>query len=271
MDHEPLPRAIISALDACRPGKQDETLPEVADRIAHAPPAQLAAVRRSLERVDRAIMAAVQQVPVPAGLAERILQRLPDAERGSDTFAAPEAADSIPVRVPLDRAGTAHRLAPFQKQWLLWTSGALALAACLLIAVVFWPRENLHLAEMQTQVRALYEADGHRGTAAPIAAAPMGLGGVSPQWVVGQHAIELLERGGIAYELAHRRARGTLYVVPLKRWRGPTLEGLTATPTAQSTSGTTVAAWTDDTNAYFLIAKGDSRAIWAFFPRSIVS
>jgi hypothetical protein len=37
----------------------------------------------------------------------------------------------------------------------------------------------------------------------------------------------------------------------------------------QSTSGTTIAAWTDNTNAYFLVARGDSRAISAFLGKSM--
>lgn len=271
MDHERLSSEVMSALEACRPGRQDEVLPEVANRVAQAPPAQVARMRRSLERVDRAIMAAMEQVPVPAGLAERLLERLAAAEQGSHELIAHEETGSV-LTCAEPAAG---RAPPWAKHWPLLAGGALALAASLLIAVAVWPRESLQLADMQTQIRAFYATDGHSAAAnsarSATGSAPTGLGGVSPESVVGRHAIELFARGGIAYELAHRRTRGTLYVVPLKAWRGPTLTGLTAIPTAHSTSGTTVVAWTDNDNAYFLVAKGDSRAVWAFFPRNAVS
>lgn len=269
MDHESLPSDVMAALDACRPNQPDEHLPEVAECLAHASPAQVAAVRRSLERVDRAIMSAVQQAPVPAGLAERLLERLATAERDAVALAAEREAGSVSQQI--EPARKTERLAPSSKKWLAALGGALALAASVLMALAIWPRESLPLAEMQTQVRALYEADDH-GPASASTSSPFDanhLGGVSAEWVIGCHAIELLDRNGYAYELANRRARGTLYVVPLKGWRGPALGGLGTTPVAQSTSGTTVAAWMDNTNAYFLVAKGDSRAIAAFFPRSM--
>lgn len=273
MDHEPLSRDIMSALEACRPGRQDDELPEVAEILANASPVRVAAVRRSLQRVDRAITSATQQAPVPVGLAERLLDRLAAAERDREGLVA--EGDAGAIRPCDDTAEKSERIAPLRAKWLA-VGGALALAASLLVALALWPRETLQLAEMQAEVRSLYDADDHSAasgsTSLPSGADPTSLGGVSSEWVIGCHAIELLQRSGYAYELAHRRARGTLYVVPLKAWRSPVLstvpkQGLGAVPVAQSTSGTTVVAWTDSTNAYFLVAKGDS--ISAFFPRSM--
>lgn len=276
MDRDPLPSDVMSALAACRPDAEDERLPEVVEILerAYASPVQVAAVRRSLAQVDRAIMDVIDKVPVPDGLAERLLDRLAVAQQ--EVTVAAEG----PV-LPIS-AGTAEKVAGFaglpakppRLKWLMVAGGAaLALAASLLIAVAVWPRENLELAEMQTEVRALYEADEHGAASAsgslPSGATADGLGGVSAEWVIGCRAIKLLHRHGYAYELAQRRVTGTLYVVPLKSWRGPTLSGLGALAVAQSTSGTTVAAWTDQTNAYFLVVKGDSRAISAFFRKSM--
>lgn len=284
MDDEPLSSEALSALEACRPGRHDEALPEVAERLAHLPPAQVSAARRSLQRVDRAITTAMRQVPVPVGLAERLLERLAAAERNSqnpavagDTdiiHAAGDIAPDAPGKVAAGALGDvapadeAARHVPRRAKWLV-ASGMLALAASLLIALVVWPRERMQLADMQTEVRAFYEADNHSASSVPSQATRPALGGVSSEWVVGGHAINLFDRSGYAYELAHRRARGTLYVVPLKSWRGPALIGLSTAAFAQSTSGTTVAAWTDNTNAYFLVAKGDSRALAVFLRRSI--
>jgi hypothetical protein len=296
MDHNPLPSDVMSALEACRPGADDERLTEVAEILAYASPVQVAAVRRSLARVDRAIMGVIDRVPLPDGLAERLLDRLAIAQQEAaeagpgpvHPLAEPAEAPAPYGELPAKRTGakrtgakrTGAKRTGAKRTGAKWTGAkwlmagggaALALAASLLIAMAVWPRENMPLAEMQTEVRALFEAD-HQGAVSasgslPSDADPAGLGGVSTQWVIGCHAIELLDRHGYAYELAQHRARGTLYVVPLKSWRGPTLSGLGAQAVVQSTSGTTVAAWTDETNAYFLVAKGDGRAIATFFPR----
>lgn len=66
--------ALQEAIDACRPGSLDHTLPELAglaDRLACDPAAQ----RRyeAVQAFDRALGAALEDVPVPAGLEERLL------------------------------------------------------------------------------------------------------------------------------------------------------------------------------------------------------
>lgn len=273
MEHERLTNDVLWALESCRPGRQDENLPEAAERLAHVSSEQVASTRRSLERVDRAVITAMQQVPVPAGLAERLLERLAAAEPVAADLSAAGTKSCVPPRI--EPAHKPVQAAPLRSKWLV-AGGALALAASVLIALVIWPRESIELAEMQTEVRTVYEAEDHLAASAVSSVPPdtTALGGVSSEWVVGWHAIELLDRSGYAYELAHRRARrtqyrGTLYVVPLKAWRGPVLSGLRSDAVVQSTSGTTIAAWTDNTNAYFLVARGDSRAISAFLAKSM--
>ncbi|MGH7135256.1 MAG: hypothetical protein ACREHD_05910, partial [Pirellulales bacterium] len=126
-------------------------------------------------------------------------------------------------------------------------------------------------------------SDEHR-TAANDDALPTALGGVATDNVIGWHRVELFRRSGYGYDLANRRTvnhgtanhgaanhgiGGTLYVLPLGSWLGPKLSGLNAVPVPQSTSGATVAAWTDGTYAYILVVKGGRSAFASFLPRRV--
>ncbi|HET6882980.1 MAG TPA: hypothetical protein VFI31_22615 [Pirellulales bacterium] len=275
MNHEPLQSDVISAIEACRPGQHDERLPEVAEALAAVPAARLAEVRRRVERLDRSLAAAVQQAPVPAGLADRILAQLAAADEqaaieqreGDGRLAAAEhpdedAASLDPEPLQEQRSGSIRR-------WLKTSAWAgLALAASLLIALAVWPRETLDVADVHARARELYQTDDHRLDLS-AEAPPTPLGGVAPNSVAGWRPIEFLGRDGYAYELDNRRAKATLYVVPLQSWFGPRLGGLGTVPTPQSTSGATVAAWTAGAQVYVLVVNGGMGSFSSFLPRSM--
>ena len=86
-------RRIIEAIEACRPGSGDLRGADLADvaRLVDADPE----VRGLYDRVqhwDAAVTSAMQEVSVPAGLAERILARL-NAERAPQNGALASLVD----------------------------------------------------------------------------------------------------------------------------------------------------------------------------------
>jgi hypothetical protein len=108
-------------IDACRPGTGDLSLPALADlaRAAETDKAVADELTRS-ERFDRAVSTAMHDVPLPAGLLERLEAKLAAADV-TDVESTGEVA--LPPR---------HR---FSRRFVL-TSAGLATAAALLLAVV---------------------------------------------------------------------------------------------------------------------------------------
>ncbi|HVX13622.1 MAG TPA: hypothetical protein VHC22_20730 [Pirellulales bacterium] len=277
MDHEPLSNDVLSAIDACRPQRGDERLPEVAAALSAAPAGRVAEVRRSVERVDRAIMAAIQQAPVPAGLADRLLTRIDAAALdgdGEETQGASRAAPACRETEvsALDCGERDLRRGHRARHWVM-AGGACALAASLLAAFVLWPRERLELADVQAQARELYDADNH-GADLSMDDHPTPLGGVRSNAVRGWRPVRFLGRGGYAYELTSGRVQAALYVVPLGGVLAPRLN-VPSTPASPGTlgasgiSGLTVTSWTDNQYVYVLVVKGSEGAIRNFLPRSV--
>ena len=101
---------IRDAIESCRPGSDDLGLPEMAP-LAQALSAD-AALRASfnrIQRLDRRIVAATRDVPVPAGLAERVLARLqgPSVDRDADCSEQVASTAAMPaITTALARATT---------------------------------------------------------------------------------------------------------------------------------------------------------------------
>ena len=79
--------------------------------------------------IDAYLAAAFQDVPVPKGLAERLLDRLAADAATGDSIAH---QDAYPTR----------QIASYNRRWLLVGGGLLAVAAGLLIAVWLGPRSE---------------------------------------------------------------------------------------------------------------------------------
>ena len=271
MDHEQkLSGELMEAIEACRPGSDDDDLPEVASILGRESSLRVAEFRRSIERIDRAVTAATQHVPVPEGLAERILTvlRVPSAESFGQPGAAATSADAIEVALPPHMVVGARR-------WRRWTAAiaGLAMAASLLIGLFLWTsRERVDLVDAQAQARAFYEADDHRATLSGEEL-PASLP-VAANLVAGVRGVTLFGRTGQAYELVTRlrlkgTVKGTLYVAPLRSLWGPTLTGLPTAPVPLSTSGMTVAVWTSGRDVYVMVVQGDPQAFASFFSQKI--
>jgi hypothetical protein len=123
-------------IDACRPGTGDLSLPALADLACDAETDKVVAdeIARS-ERFDRAVSTAMHDVPLPAGLLERLESRL--ATEDVTDILTGEVALLPPAATNLSR----RRI----------LAAALSLAALVLIAVgaMFWPRLGREISNEQ--------------------------------------------------------------------------------------------------------------------------
>jgi hypothetical protein len=210
--------------------------------------------------------AALQDVSIPVGLAERLLSRLHEPGMGvAGTITAG-------TRMPAVRR---HR-----RRWLRAAVG-LACAASIAAAIVYLnqPTPELSGESVMELVRTFHERQPparslHR-EAAP-ADYPLGHFVVS-RYVGGWFRLSspLLGREGAAYQLlGPRQQHATLYVVDFVGPRRAPRLSLNATSPLENlltTDGQTSAAWTDGARLYVLVVDGDEQAFRALVraPRSM--
>lgn len=260
MENEPIrdPR-IVEAMEACRPGRDDLADPDLAFLAAQlAANPELYETHERLQRLDLSLAKAFQDVPVPEGLAQRILERLaPAGEVAAVRTDAdqPMATVAVPVK---------HGL---RRRWLLGAMGlGLTLAASLLVAVMVG-RDRVVYRDGQVLEMAvrLFETETPSPDQEHLAAEtpPPKEFPVSP--LVLQHAqlrwrpiSQFLGRSGVAYDLTvPGEARATLYVVR------QTVAGVPTSPGAQpswTTHNCSVSAWQSGSLLYVLVVDGGSRA-----------
>jgi hypothetical protein len=264
-------RRIIEGIEACRPGSDDlqsADLSDVARRVKDDPAVQ--ADYQYVQTWDAAIAGAMEQVGVPSGLAERILDRLAAAESSTTLPAAVDpaalrTAEADPTALPL----------PAQSGWLLlwsppqfsrrqWLGAASTIAATLLVAVFLanWLGRG-HESSLETI------ADGWVQQLSPtwqnMRKAPQGFD-IPPAITAspaGWQRIGQVGSGrGVAYTLVHATA-GTakLFVARLS------VGGLPTAPPGvpqSTTGGKAVSYWQNGSLLYVLIVDGGERSYRAF-------
>ncbi len=211
------------AMDACRPGSDDLHLPELkalADSLPADPVRQVVFAR--VQRLDARLGAAVRDVQIPAGLAERILSRI-EAATPLPSDALPHS-DALPlggvlplsdVQPLVELRGQDNNASRKQQHrrgtWLAWMAGVAAVLLVSLATWTFWPRHQALTGEqLLSQSSGWYSqlAD----TAAwvrlppnemlreyPIASA---IRTVAKGWI---DATDLVGQNAVAYELAAPR------------------------------------------------------------------
>lgn len=132
-------RRILEGIEACRPGSDDLQSAELADiaREVESDPQALAAYK-AVQDWDAAVSAAVEQVAVPSGLAERIVDRLKAAETAATAVnAALQLPSSVDDKVLVDHQ-TAGSPISLNQTWSRkrWLAAASALAATVVVAVL---------------------------------------------------------------------------------------------------------------------------------------
>jgi hypothetical protein len=217
---------------------------------------------------DISLAAAFQEVPVPEGLADRILDRLAaDLADARDQRDSPLFADTITATVPSKRT--------FSRRWLLVGGGLLAAAAGLLIAVWLGAHKEEPFSEqfvLDEAIRAFEpESDGPSSLLAekpapekyPLSQLVANVRGT--RW---RQLEDFLGRRVVVYDLpGPAGTHASLYVVAKE------VDGLKTSPSLYpsfTTAGCCASAWQEDGLLYVLVVQGNPSTYRGFLnlPRS---
>jgi hypothetical protein len=284
MPHEPMQdEPLREAMEAYRPGTDDPGDPHFAALVRQlAADPELAERVEELRRLDGVIRGAMQDVPVPEALAQRLLRRLEEARSENETGGL--CADTN-LQAPPDgwvpsgagwgtferSASPLRRRVPYRVRWMVSLAGAVAAA----LVVAIWLRAN------RTQVftpSAVLEAATRMFAAEPpepaylLAEKP-----APPDYPFGHDVLEMPETrwrwvagflGGkaVAYDLmGPGGCRATLYVARRTVDQLPSLPPDAPRP---MTAGCSAAAWQQESLLYVLVVDGDARVYRNFLDHS---
>jgi hypothetical protein len=275
MNSHPTIHELREAIDACRPGSADLALPELA-RLAEAAERdpEVAAELARGQRFDGLLAEALDDVPVPAGLAERLLARAaPEYLKASVQSAVessePAAAATAVSLPPTAEATVANEATPQDRStrrgllWRLAVAGSTALAI-VVIAFVAGPLAwGPSAPRVVSQQDLLVEVDGWMNAPAqgnlawrPMTAkVPAGFSKPTSV-VVPPRQWRSFKTGegdaAVAYELSSvPGSRATLFVVATEA-RYP-VGPLPFTTVPGATGGRQVAGWQSATHLYVLV------------------
>lgn len=261
MDNQPLrdPR-VLEAMEACRAGSDDLADPELqflADELKSDP--HLEVVFQRIQRADRALASAMDNVPVPADLPSRLLAAL-----------AVSAAVEPSGEAVSDPAATAESAAPPSRQtrrrWGRWLAGSALVAASLVagVGISFWSTAPTYSSvaaideatdAFRSHTKALMAGAAQAGT--PLAQpAPLPLSRqVRATPATTWRQVQLLGTDAVAYDLiGPRGVRATLYVV-----RADVAE-LASKPPRQplrATAGFASSVWRENDLVCLLVVEGN--------------
>jgi len=235
VDKQPLnDERVIEALEVCRPGDGDPSDPVLADP-------DLVELRRRIQGTDDEIAAVMQDVPIPDGLAERLIERL--------------GMRPQPRRV--------------SRRWAIAGGSLLAVAAGLLIAA--WIginretpyNESIVLAEAielfnsEQEAKGLLLSENRPPASYPFSRDVLHVPGTRWRKIEG-----FLGRSGIAYDLPGQGGSfARLYVVDRKL---SCLSGVPPRNARRNTGGVLTSAWQDGDLLYVLVVRGGPRSYHGF-------
>jgi len=277
MDNPPIQDpSILEAMEACRPASDDCADPALASLAAkmESDPA-LRDLYTRLQRVDSVVGDAFRDVPVPDGLAERIMQRLASARGGPVASAVEAAAEPAATEEPA--AATAGRRERVSRRWLLAGAGVVStvLAASVLVAVFFpWPEPEPYTRSQVWELAIEFSA-GEADVVGELISVAQPPGeypfsrDVLPLPDIRWRRIEgFLGCQGVAYDmLGEGGTAATLYVVECSVPDLPSLPPPLGPSLA--TGGRSVAAWQSGESGellYVLVVHGGVRAYRSFLP-----
>ena len=259
-------KRIREGIEACRPGSDDLLDPQLAD-VAQAigQDADARAAEDRVQKWDVAIASALEQVPVPAGLAERLLARLQTAVENTNPDAPALLAESATAAQQVPGVGEDAVDAPLRRsiwQRRHWAGASLAAiaAAVLVIAAGYWMQvdSDLPLDQLAARWHEELTNDWHPAERAP-SDFPVGESLRVPptrwQWI-GQFTPTRV----VAYELVQGQTKAMLYVARMTR------SGLRSTPPSSpqmDTAGRAIGYWRSGENVYVLVVP-DVRNYRAF-------
>jgi len=258
----------LNALEVCRLGSDDLADPGLAFLAAEmASNPALRDMHDRLQRLDARVSEAFWDVPVPEGVADRIMDRLnlagnegAAADQGSPLTERPAASPAVTV------PGGRPRIS---RGWLFAGVGSLA-AAAVLVAVVANIQPPVHSKTVMLDlVMDYFEGDANRGAEGELVADvpppddyPFSPGILQSEGMRWRRISGFLDRRGVAYDLASAGGgRATLYVVkhPAVGW--PPVAPLRP---SFSTHNRSTAAWQRGPLLYVLVVEGGPRRYQSF-------
>ncbi len=263
-------RRLIEQIDACRPGSDDLRDPALVSLAAElADDTGQRSLYNRVQALDQAIGRAMEDVPLPAGLSERLLAGL---AANQITAAAAEAEAAL---------GTSGNLTPLVKRpsrawrWSkgLTAAGLTAASVAAVLAIATWMRPPA-LTAATLKVEVLQYRDE------PLTGEPTALT-VPVGYPLSQHVHRLpqtmwrpiygfLHRddlNGVAYDLNFNGDTATLYVVQTQ------IKNLPPSPPLRSgvtTGNVVVVAWQESGLLYVLVVNGEERAYQGFVRKPTV-
>jgi hypothetical protein len=266
------------AMESCRPGANDLADPSMSHLEAEisANP-QLEKTFDRLQQLDSRIGAAFHDVPIPPGLAERVLDNLTHARAetlvSNALNAEPDQAADSDTSISLPSEGKRK----VSRRWLLLAGGLLSTAAILFISL--WL--NFHNVESYSEQTVLdeairfFDADAVDGgillaERSPPKAYQFSRSVFLSKGIHWRKISNFLGRSGIAYDLPGRDGgRATLYVVEQSAL------GLGNEPQYRpfTTGGFSASAWQEGGLLYVLVVQGEPNTYQNFLnlPRGPVA
>jgi hypothetical protein len=266
MDDQPLrdPR-LIEAMEACRPKSDDVSDPAMAPLVVQmAASSEVDALYERLQQIDSVVADAFRDVPVPAGLADRILARLAAAEAAGAV--QPEIAAAQPAGAVVSAALCRQDVPAFSAvrprgmRRTLVAIVAAAIAASIVTAFVVRRDDRKPVgAEVCEAAVSFFSADAARGHGARIIERvpphdfPLSAS-VKPQRDMRWREVpDFLGHEAVAYDLAGRDgAFATVYVFSPDRVK---LRDGQWCPTWQTGQQSSV-AWREGQLVYVLVVQG---------------
>jgi hypothetical protein len=251
-------KRIIEGIEACRPGSDDvhaSDLNDVASQLRDDPAARVAYERA--QKWDAAISAAMEQVPVPEGLKERLLDRL---QAVASIEPAPGATVDLSSGVAVYQNGSSR------PRWSRrrWFGAAASIAAGLLMATsvgLLWqPGAGGSVEMLADSWRRELVPTWQKMNRAPLDfAIPDGITASAEGW---QRVGNLKSGRGVAYRLVRDNAvRATLFVVKMS---GAALPETPPLAPQSTTGGKSVGYWRRGMLVYVLVVEGDDRSYRTF-------
>lgn len=254
MRHDPTDERLLEAMEVCRPASDDLADPALAELAAElGRNRKLEVLFARLQKVDAVLAGAIQDVPVPPGLSDRLLAALAVGAAGVPAEAVREPC----AAAACGKAAAQRRV----RRWLFSLSAAVA--ALLLVAVGWFQRTQVQYSSASVLEAAVdfFNNDAHdQGNLVSAASPPWGFPAsryvqlpAETRW---RKVGTLLRSGGVAYEMSGPGGlRATLYVVR------QSIAGLPDQPPARPVYGTArccSAAWQEGQLLYVLVVVGES-------------
>ena len=265
-------------IDASRPGSDDLQLPELADLArAVASDPRVAKDLAASHASDMVLCDGLHEVPIPSGLADRLLSAMSSPSRDAMVAVASNSVLSaplvLPVAQPAPADGVQHRLS--RRAWLV-ALPALAATALAAVGLLFWRQaepKRFSQDQLASHAEEWYQAalpqKGWQTNIDPATAKEFPIDAVVQVRPVAQRKVPVEgDAEGIAYDLRSTSRRAVLFVIKTRDHYD--VAPLAYTSLKTTTGDKSVAAWQTGGFLYVLVVEGGRGGIREFVqPRDL--